>query len=81
MTRFSVKELTCWNEYIIQRTQLNCKSKIDRISRCKRDIMSNTPKTADFFVHRNQKLTVKNVQNRQNKRKTKRFLNIRLLEA
>ena len=59
MTRFSVKELTCWNEYIIQRTQLNCKSKIDRISRCKRDIMSNTPKTAEFFVYKNQKLTVK----------------------
>ena len=59
MTRFSVKELTCWNEYIIQRTQLNCKSKIDRISRCKRDIMSNKPKTAEFFVYKNQKLTVK----------------------
>ena len=59
MTRFSVKELTCWNEYIIQRTQLNCKSKIDRISQCKRDIMSNAPKTAEFFVYKNQKLTVK----------------------
>ena len=59
MTRFSVKELTCWNEDIIQRTQLNCKSKIDRISQCKRDIMSNAPKTAEFFVYKNQKLTVK----------------------
>ena len=59
MTRFSVKELTCWNEYIIQRTQLNFKSKIDRISQCKRDIMSNAPKTAEFFVYKNQKLTVK----------------------